>query len=208
MKFSIFPKEEKFFEMFEHQATLIEKVSKQFNDLVHDYTDVEAKITNICDLEDEGDTLLHDIAVKLNQTFVTPIDREDIHLLSNHMDDILDFVQGAAQRMLMFEVKEPKDKLVELAEILTQCATLLSDGIKRLPKFEDISELRKEMNRLETQGDKINRTAIAALFHDCESVADVLDLIKWKEIIEKAENAIDKFEDVFDVLESVVIKHA
>lgn len=210
MKLNIFPKEEKFFELFAEQAKLIKAICGQFKELVEKFEDgqTETRVTQIRQTEDKGDELLHDILIKLARSFVTPIDREDIHLLANHMDDIMDYVQGAAVRLDMFEVKEIRSGIVELADILDECSDLIIEAIGRLPKFQDITDLRRTMRKLESKGDDVNRLAVADLFKSATSVPDVLELMKWKEIIESAENGVDKMEDVLDVLEGVVIKHA
>lgn len=210
MKFNLFPKEEKFYELFLDQAKLVKTICGQFKDLLDKFDDGEmaSRVESIRHTEDKGDELLHDILVKLARSFITPIDREDIHLLANHMDDIMDYIQGAAVRLSMFEVKELRHGIVELASILDECADILIEAMGRLPKCEDITDLRRSMRKLEVRGDDVNRQAVAELFKSAESVDDVLELMKWKEIIESAENGVDKMEDVLDVLEGVVIKHA
>lgn len=210
MKLSIFPKEEKFFDLFAEQAKLIKTICGQFKELLENFEagKTEEMITQIRQTEDRGDELLHEILIALARSFITPIDREDIHLLANHMDDIMDYIQGAAVRLDMFEVKEIQSGIVDLANILDECADLIIEAINRLPKFQDITDLRRTMRKLESKGDDVNRTAVADLFKSATSVPDVLELMKWKEIIEGAENGVDKMEDVLDVLEGVVIKHA
>ena len=210
MKLNIFPKEEKFYELFEEQANLIKTICGQFKELLDKFDDGEmaSRVESIRHTEDKGDELLHDILIKLARSFVTPIDREDIHLLANHMDDIMDYIQGAAVRLSMFEVKELRHGIVELASILDECSDILIEAMGRLPKCEDITDLRRSMRKLEVRGDDVNRQAVAELFKSAKSVDDVLELMKWKEIIEAAENGVDKMEDVLDVLEGVVIKHA
>ena len=210
MKLNIFPKEEKFYELFADQAKLIKSICTQFKELLDKFDDGEmaSRVESIRHTEDKGDELLHDILVKLARSFITPIDREDIHLLANHMDDIMDYIQGAAVRLSMFEVKELRHGIVELATILDECADIIIVAISRLPKTEDITDLRRSMRKLEVRGDDVNRQAVAELFRSTKTVDDVLELMKWKEIIEAAENGVDKMEDVLDVLEGVVIKHA
>lgn len=210
MKLNIFPKEEKFFELFDEQAQLVKKICEQFQELLDKFEGDEASeiVKKIKATESEGDELTHDILVKLARSFVTPIDREDIHLLAHHMDDILDYVQGAADRLFLFKVKKLGHGITEMASILNECSDILVKAMKLLPKFEDITDLRKEMRSLETKGDDVNRKAVAELFEGTESVQDLLELLKWKEIIGCAENGVDKMEDVLDVLEGVVIKHA
>ena len=187
---------------------LIVKMCEHYRELVSDYTDLTKKLDDLTEIEHAGDDLFHQISYRINATFVTPIDREDIHAIGSMMDDVLDLIQGSASRMVLFEVGQPSRELVELADIMVECAGILMQGIQRLPKMKDLSDLRKPIHQLESRGDKINREAVAALFRSCADVADVVNLIKWKEIIENVEDAIDKFEDVFDALENVTIKHA
>ena len=210
MRLNIFPKEERFYELFTEQAKLIKTICTQFKDLVENFDEGEiaARVESIRHTEDKGDEILHDILIKLARSFVTPIDREDIHLLANHMDDIMDYVQGAAVRLSIFEVKQIRHGIIELASILDECADLIITALTRLPKFEDITDLRRSMRKLEVRGDDVNRQSVAELFRNSKTVEDVLELMKWKEIIEGAENGVDKMEDVLDVLEGVVIKHA
>ncbi len=210
MRLNIFPREEKFFELFLQQAELAKDMCGQFKELLERFgePDFSERVERIRKTEDQGDELLHDILVKLARSFVTPMDREDIHLLANHMDDILDYIQGAAVRLSMFDVKELRPGIVELATILDECSDLILEAMKRLPKFKDITDLRRAMRKLEAKGDEVNRRSVAQLYRECKSVEDVLELMKWKEIIEGAENGVDKFEDVLDVVEGVVIKHA
>ena len=129
-------------------------------------------------------------------------------MLANNMDDIMDYVQGAAVKLSLYEVKQIRHGVKELASILDECADILIQALERLPKFEDITDLRRSMRKLESRGDEVNRQGVAELFQSAKSVEDVLELMKWKEIFESAENGVDKMEDVLDVLEGVVIKHA
>lgn len=210
MKFSLFPKEEKFYEQFAQQADLTLQITEQFKTLLDNFhqEDLTPYVDAIRKTEDRGDDICHEILVALARTFVTPIDREDIHLLANHMDDVLDYVQGAAVRLRLFRAKILHPGIVELSEILHQCAHIVVEAVKeRLPKCQEIRDLRKRMRELEVAGDEVNRQSVAQLFAEAKTVEDVLELMKWKEIIEGAENGVDKFEDILDVLEGVVIKH-
>lgn len=208
MKLNMFPKNATFYALFEKQAELIEEMCLTFRAFLNDPTDLSGKVQAITDIEHKGDELFHELCVKLNATFVTPIDREDIHEMGSSMDDVLDLIQGVVSRFEMFDIGEIKKPVFEMADILVECAGILRQGAKRLPKFEDLSDLRKPLKTLESEGDRINRQAIADLFRNVTTVQDVVDLIKWKELIENVEDAIDKFEDVFDVIENVVVKHA
>jgi predicted phosphate transport protein (TIGR00153 family) len=208
VKLNLFPSDAKFFEIFDQQAALIEDMCKAFKDFLNDHNDLETKVAQLTEMEHRGDELFHELSRRLNATFVTPIDREDIHAMGSSMDDVLDLIQGSATRMQMFQCGDVKPCLLEMADIMVECSGILRQGIKRLPKFQDLSDLRKPLKALESRGDRINRQAVADLFSHCQTVADIVDLIKWKEVIENVEDAIDKFEDVFDVIENVVVKHA
>lgn len=208
MRLSIFPRDVTFYDLFTRQAECICEMSDLFHDLVHNYENLEEKLQRIHQLERKGDELYSDISRRVASTFVTPLDREDIHRLADHLDDILDYIQAAAARMHLFRVDRPLPKLLQMADLVPRCAEVLKAAIHRLPRFEDLSELRQQMHDYESRGDWLNREAVAELFEGCREVGDVVDLIKWKEIIETTENALDRFEDVFDVLETVVIKHS
>ena len=208
MKLNLFPSDSRFFSIFDKQAELIEETCRVFKDFLADYTNIDEKVKAITEREHQGDELFHELSVRLNATFVTPIDREDIHAMGSAMDDVLDLLQGSATRMQMFDCDHVKPCLLEMADIMVECSIILRKGIQRLPKFQDLSDLRKPLKAFENAGDRINRQAVADLFRGCQTVQDVVDLIKWKEIIENVEDAIDKFEDVFDVIENVVVKHA
>ena len=208
MKLSLFPRDLTFFQLFSKQADLIVESCETFHKFIENQAEQEKHMQAITDLEHKGDDLFREIAHRLNATFLTPIDREDIHSIGSAMDDVLDLIQGSAERMLLYRVGPSPAALVEMGQIMVKCAGILVDGIARLPKLKDLSDLRKTLHEFETRGDLLNRTAIAELFQKCDTVPDVVNLIKWKEIIEGVEDAIDKFEDLFDVLENVVIKHA
>lgn len=208
MKLNLFPSDSTFYSLFEKQAELIEETCLAFQSFLSDFTQVQEKVDLITEMEHRGDELFHELSRRLNATFVTPIDREDIHAMGSAMDDVLDLIQGVVSRMTMFGCDHVKPCLLEMAEIMVECSRILRQGILRLPRFLDLSDLRKPLKALETKGDRINRQAVADLFRDCKTVEDVVNLIKWKEIIENVEDAIDKFEDVFDVIENVVVKHA
>ncbi|GMU53288.1 MAG: phosphate transport regulator [Candidatus Xenobia bacterium] len=207
MKLRLFPKDEKFFELFLQQAAAIDKICRQFRDLSQNWSRLEELVAAIHKTEHEGDELRHQTAVRLARTFVTPLDREDIHELSAHMDDILDRVQGAAVRLLMLEVGEPRAEVALLADILVQASELLKQGVEKLPTFTDINELRRSMHQLEHEGDRIYRGAISQLHQNNETVADIVNLIKWTDILDRLENGIDKFEDVFDIIQGIIIKY-
>lgn len=206
MRFSFLPPQGKFFfEFFVTQAEIICEAARLLKDLVDSFENVDEKVQKITDLEHKGDEIQHEISVQLNKTFITPIDREDIHQLSADMDDILDFIQGSAIRMKLFKIKKPTPETVEIVNVIVKATDIVKQGVELLPTFKDINVLVKKIKELEREGDRINRSAIAGLFEKC---SDPLEVIKWKEIYESLETVTDKCEDVFDVLEGVVLKHA
>ncbi|MBI2251167.1 MAG: DUF47 domain-containing protein [Armatimonadetes bacterium] len=205
MRLNLLPKVEKFYKFFNDQVDLIYQAAKYFKNFMDDFSSFEENLKKIEELEHQVDVLLHEIIVHLNTTFITPIDREDIHQLANNLDDIMDYIQGSASKMSLFKIKAPTGDSLKMAETIINSIEVIKKGIKMLPTFKDISNLRKEIKGLEKEGDRINRKAIAELFNNH---TDVLEVIKWKEIYESMEMVIDKCEDVMDVLEAVMIKHA
>jgi predicted phosphate transport protein (TIGR00153 family) len=173
-------------------------------DLFTDYRDVNAKIDEIRRIEHLGDEMTHSIMRKLNQTFITPFDREDIHTLASSLDDVLDFINAACARIVMYRITDPPPEAGTLARlILAQCEEL-GQALSHLQKSDHVLSRCVEINRLENEADQVSRVAIARLF---EHETDPITLIKIKELLEFLETATDKAEDVADVLETVVLKN-
>lgn len=173
-------------------------------DLFADYRDVERKIDDIRRIEHEGDDLTHAILTRLNQTFITPFDREDIHQLASKLDDVLDLIHTAAVRLEMYRITGPPPAAGELARIIRRQCQELQKAVSLLQKNGNILTHCVEINRLENDADNIAQQAIARLF---EGEKDPIQLIKIKELVECLERATDKAEDVANVLESVVLKN-
>jgi hypothetical protein len=203
----IFPKEIDFFEIFDKAASNLTKATSLLVSLMENFDNLEARAKEIYELEQDGDMLTHDIMKKLNRTFITPIDREDIHALASRMDDILDLVWGGVDRMIVFKIAEPTPQAVELAKDLHQTTEVLQKTIKELraKNYSHVQEHCIEINRLENRIDRTFRDALGKLFDDMK---DPLLIIKWKEIYEHLEDASDRCEDVANVLESIVLKNA
>jgi predicted phosphate transport protein (TIGR00153 family) len=203
----IFPKEIDFFEIFDKAASNLTKATSLLVSLMENFDNLEARAKEIYEVEQDGDMLTHDIMKKLNRTFITPIDREDIHALASRMDDILDLVWGGVDRMIVFKIAEPTPQAVELAKDLHQTTEVLQKTIKELraKNYSHVQEHCIEINRLENRIDRIFRDALGKLFDDMK---DPLLIIKWKEIYEHLEDASDRCEDVANVLESIVLKNA
>lgn len=203
----LFPKEIDFFEIFEKAATNLTKATSLLVRLMEDFKNLEERAKEIYEVEQDGDMLTHDIMRKLNKTFITPIDREDIHALASRIDDILDLVWGAVDRMVVFKITEPTQEAIEIAKDLHQTTEVLQKTIKELKEknYAHVQEHCIEINRLENRIDRIFRDALGKLFDDMQ---DPRMIIKWKEVYEHLENASDRCEDVANVLEGIVLKNA
>ncbi len=208
VKFSLIPREEIFFTLFEDSARNMVKTAKGLKDLIDNWNNVEARVAEITELEHEGDSITHQIMAQLNRTFVTPFDREDIALLAHTMDDITDFIHAAADAMLIYKIDQPSQRAKELADVIMQGAFEVEKAIGLLRNrsgLKNIPEHCVELNRLENMADRIYRAALAELFED---TADLARVIKWREIYDHMESATDRCEDVANVLEGVALKHA
>ncbi len=207
-KLSFIPREEKFFELFEGSAQNMVKAAQKLKELVDTWENVGERVNEITELEHEGDGITHQIMEQLNRTFVTPFDREDISLLAHTLDDVTDFIHHAADAMFIYKVNQPSQRARELADTIVQAATEVARAIPQLrhrAEFKQILERCVEMNRLENVADEIFRSAMGELFDD---TTDIREIIKWREIYEHMESATDRCEDVANVLEGVVLKHA
>lgn len=199
------PREEKFFSMFNEMASNLTDGAKVLRDLLGNYENIDARVSNIKDIEHRGDDMTHGVFVKLNQTFITPFDREDIHRLASSLDDVLDFINSAADRIMVYKIKSPPAAAFEIAKVIVRQAEALERGVSMLEKNQKVLEHLVEVNRLENEADRISRDAIGKLF---EEERDPIILIKHKELIEILETATDKAEDVANVLETIVLKSA
>jgi predicted phosphate transport protein (TIGR00153 family) len=207
-RFHLLPREEKFFDLFEESAHNLVRAAGLLAELLQNWEDVEEKVRQITELEHHGDNITHRIIAQLHGTFVTPIDREDIALLANRMDDVMDFIEAAAVRMVLYGIDKPTERAKEVADILIRVTTEVSKAIPRLRHRRELSHMREhciEINRLENEADAVRRSALAELFHE---QVDVTNVIKWMEIYENMENAVDRCEDIADILEGVMIKRA
>ncbi|MCJ7522875.1 MAG: DUF47 family protein [Dehalococcoidia bacterium] len=200
------PREPKFFDLFEKSVANVAKAAKELADFLEDYTNVPLKVARITELEHEGDAITHQIMEQLHRTFVTPLDREDIALLTERLDDVMDFIEDAANAMLLYRIEQPTTRAREMAAILV---AMTSELVVAVPLLRNRSKMKEilghcvEINRLENEADAILRHALAELFDD----TPIADVIKWREIYEHLETAVDRGEDVANVLEGVVLKH-
>jgi uncharacterized protein len=199
------PKTQKFFEMFAEMCGNIVEGAKLLETTLRDNKDLERRVQQLHDIEHKGDDLTHAIITKLNQTLITPFDREDIHRLASSLDDVLDFIYGAGERLVVYKISRPPKAAAELAGVIVQQGNALNKAVALLEKGGDIMPHCVEVNRLENVSDKVAREAIAKLF---EEEKDPIQLIKLKELYEVLETATDKAEDAANVLETVLLKSA
>jgi len=199
------PREEAFFEMFGQAAQNIQRGALALKKMMENYRDPGRQAEELKKIEHDGDTITHEIVKKLNQTFITPIDREDIYALTCAMDDVLDLIEAVADRMVVFKVREPTAEARKLADLIVRSCDQIVQGIALLGKSQDLSRYCVEINRLENEADRVTRDAIAKLF---EKEQDPIAVIKWKEIYENLEEATDRCEDVANVLENISLKNA
>jgi hypothetical protein len=179
--------------------------ARLLKEILDDFQNVETRVQKLNDIEHKGDDLTHSVMVKLHSTFITPFDREDIHELASKIDDVLDFLHAAAERLVMYKITSAPPQAAQLASVIIRQAEEIHKAVSMLDKHDSVLESCVEINRLENEADKLARTALAGLF---ESERDPINLIKQKELIEVLETATDKAEDAANVLESVVLKSA
>ncbi len=204
--FGLIPKDEKFFAMFKEMTFNIIEGAELLKEMLDNFADPVQSQLRIKEVEHKGDQQTHEIIKKLNKSFVTPLDREDIYALTAALDDILDLIDASAQRFVMYNVEKPTPESKELAFLILKACQVINRGVSMLGgKFEHISECCVEVNSLENEADRVCREAISRLF---DEEKDPIQLIKWKEIYETLERATDKCEDAANILESVVVKNA
>ena len=206
MMFGLIPKEEAFFDLFKKAAHNMIEGSRLLKDMMEHFHDPAEQAKRIKEVEHIGDGITHDIATRLNQTFITPIDREDIHDLASALDDILDAVEAVADRFVIYKVATPTESAIRLADILYQASVAVGRGVDRVTlSLAQINECSVEVNSLENEADRVSRDAISGLF---EEEKDPIAVIKWKEIYETFEAGTDRCEDVSNILERIVLKHS
>ena len=206
MMFGLIPKEEAFFDLFKKAARNMIEGSRLLKNMMEHFHDPAAQAKEIKQVEHIGDGITHDIVTRLNQTFITPIDREDIHDLASALDDILDAVEAVADRFVIYKISAPAEAAVRLADILYQASVAVGGGVDRVTlSLAQINECSIQVNSLENEADRVSRDAISGLF---EKDKDPISVIKWKEIYETLEAATDRCEDAANILERIVLKHS
>jgi len=203
------PKDAEFYDLFEQATANLVTAAEKLLDLFENYEDVEAKAKQLKDLEHQGDVITHEIIQKLHRSFVTPIDREDITYLAHSLDDVMDFIEAAGRTAYLYRITEPTERARELARIVARVTHKLNEVMPRLRNRDQFKWILKQcvlINSLENEADDVQHAALAELFEMCH--LDACDVIKWREIYQHLEDATDRAEDVANVLEGIVLKHA
>ena len=200
------PRDRLYFDLFEEASGNIVRAADLLDQLLRSFPDRREELTrDILICEQEGDRITHDIIRRLNETFVTPIDREDIYALASALDDVVDFTEEAADYLGLYKIEAPMEQAQRLAHVLLQASRAIAEAMPRLRTFDDIAHYTVEINRLENDGDRIAREAMASLF---DNGIDPMVVIRWKDIFERLEGAIDACEHVANILEGIVIKNS
>jgi predicted phosphate transport protein (TIGR00153 family) len=205
MKLRVIPRSENFYDLFERAAANLADSAGLLLKLLTDYHDPESAHAEIRQREHEGDEITHQVMRALNTTFVTPFDREDIHRLASLLDDILDGIEAVSDLLVLHQIEQPLPELRQQAEVLARAADQTYQAMTGLRNFRGLDQYWVEINRLENEGDRIYRKTVAHLF---SGEYKAMDVLKWKDLADQLEGAIDKSEDVANTLESIVLKHA
>lgn len=203
----ILPQDKHFFNMLENESNNVLDGSIAFLDMLKNYENIKEKQQKIKDIEHQGDDFVHEIFEELNKTFITPIDHEDISALASAFDDVLDYIDGTATRLVLYEIKKPEENMIKLAEVLVKQATELNTALSGLRNIKNPKEIEKrciEVNRLENIADDIYKTSVAELFKR----KDAIEIMKLKEVYERLEFATDKCEDAANVISDIVVKNS
>ena len=205
MRLRLIPREERFFNLFVEDAANVLGAARLLEAFVRTYDTVERRAGEIRDAEHRGDEISHDIGHRLESTFVTPFDREEIHGLISALDDVLDYIEEVADTFVLYRIDAPTPVAVEQATIVVRQCEQLHEALGHLRGFKNLDKYWIEVHRLENEGDRVVRTAIASLF---EKEKNPIELIKWKEVYTLLETTIDKCEDVANIIERIVVKNA
>jgi uncharacterized protein len=199
------PKEREFFDLFEEAARNAVKAAELLERLLEQWPDDGSALrAQILDCEHDGDRITHDIIQRLNHSFVTPFEREDIIALASGLDDVVDFIEEVADFLGLYRIEAPMQQAQEMATVLRRSTRAICSAVPRLRSLQDISEFTHEVNELENEGDRLLRDAVASLF---ERGIDPMMVIRWKDIFERLEEAIDSTETAVHILESTIIKN-
>jgi predicted phosphate transport protein (TIGR00153 family) len=215
VRFRLFPRDDGFYPLFDDAAENVAECARRFRDLLDNYSDdstlepetrdVERLVNLIRDCESRGDEITREILRRLNKSFVTPFDREDIHALTEELDDVVDEMQAAADLLVLHRVTKPLPEVRDLADILVKAAEANVALISKLPRLRDMDPELEAIGRLESEGDHVYRRLVAHLF---SGEFKAFNVLKWKDVVEAIENSVNAIENISDIVESIVLKHA
>ncbi|HEY0529767.1 MAG TPA: DUF47 family protein [Gemmatimonadaceae bacterium] len=201
----ILPRDEKFYELFTELATKLTGSATLLCELFSNPSQLDAKVSRIKELEHQADNLTHDIIDRIDRTFVTPFDREDIHQLASELDDVIDLIDGTARRATIFRIQKTRPAAGVLADVLARAATCVEEGVRDMKNAKHVYQISEKLKVLEEEGDAIYHDAMGVLFAEG---GDALEVVKWKDLYDKIEDALDQCEDVGNVLQSIALKNA
>jgi uncharacterized protein len=205
VRLRLIPREERFFDLFVEDAANVLGAARLLESMIRSYDQLPRRAGEIRDAEHRGDEISHDIGHRLESTFVTPFDREDIHALISGLDDVLDLIEEVADTFVLYRVDAPTPEAIQQASIVVRQCEQLHEALLHLRGFKGLEGYWIEVHRLENEGDQVTRGAIARLFDERHKP---LEIIKWKEIYSLLETTIDTCEDVANIIERIVVKHA
>ena len=205
MPFQVIPRGSDFYELFERAADGVADGASLLAKLLNDFDDPETAHAELRELEHEGDETTHQILRELNTSFVTPFDREDIHALTEAIDDVVDDTEAVSDLLLLHNVEELLPEIKELVDILVRAAERCASLVSKLERLKDLNVDLEDIDRLESDGDRVYRRAVATLFGGDYKAREVL---RWKDIVEAIERAVNGIEDISDVVEAIALKHA
>ena len=204
-RLSLVPQKREFFDLYNAAAANTVEISQRLIDLLDEFPrGAENRMRDIKELEHAGDRLTHDLVDLINRTFVTPFDRDDMYRLAGVLDDICDHIDDSAEKVVGYGVQDIRDQARAQAAVILRCATKLCEAINRLEGFKDSKRQLIELRELEDEGDRLARAAISELF---SGSTDPIALIRWKDIHEQLEEAVDACETAADVLEAILVKN-
>jgi predicted phosphate transport protein (TIGR00153 family) len=204
-RLSLLPRDRTFFDLFSQAGQNSLHAARLLDRMMGSWPEDEGLGREILKAEQEGDRITHDIVKRLNSTFVTPIDREDIYGLATQMDDVVDYTEEAADFLALYKIEAPMSQAQDLTKVLVQACEQLAAGLEHLPDFKDLDKYWIEIHRLENDGDRISRDAVASLF---SNGIDPMVVIRWKDMFAVLENAIDSTETAAQIIEGIVIKNS
>jgi len=201
----ILPRDEKFYDLFTELAKRLTASADHLHEMFQSPAQLASKVTTIKALEHEADNLTHDIIDRIDRTFVTPFDREDIHALASELDDVIDLIDGAARRAQIFRLQQTRPPAAVLSEVLARAAKMVEEGVRDMKNAKHVYAVSEQLKILEEEGDAVYHDAMGKLFADS---GDAIEVIKWKDLYDKVEDALDRCEDVGNVLQSIALKNA